>query len=498
MTCERARHEAADVAALERAWRAEPLRRELSSLAIATGREVFLVGGAVRDVLLERDAGDWDVAGRGMIELARRFAREHDLRVVILHEDFPTARVILRPGEPAGYLDFVELRAPTLEEDLRARDFSINAIAWDVRGAEHLVDPTGGADDLNRRLVRAPSRAVLEADPLRVLRGFRFAAELGFGIEADTARWLRELAPGVWVVPGERIGQELLKLFAAPHAADAIQLAEEIGALEDLFPALATMRGVEQGGYHHLDVLGHTLLALHEAERYINEPELVLPRSAEAVRAWAADSGNRAAVRMAALFHDVGKPECRTVEDGHVRFVGHADAGAEAFLEMAERVSLPTHLRRQVVRMIRLHMRPLELANAGLAAEAEGRALAHVVTLRAVRRLMRDAEPASVGLLLLAAADRAACRGPASLLEQRGRIYEIFDDMLARYLAWLREQRARPALIDGNELMAELDLEEGPLVGELLDRIAEAYADRDITTRADALRLARRLLRARS
>ncbi len=314
----------------------------------------------------------------------------------------------------------------------------------------------------------------------------------------STGGWLRELAPGVWVVPGERIGQELLKLFAAPHAADAIQLAEEIGALEDLFPALATMRGVEQGGYHHLDVLGHTLLALHEAERYINEPELVLPRSAEAVRAWAADSGNRAAVRMAALFHDVGKPACRTVEDGHVRFVGHADAGAEAFLEMAERVSLPTHLRRQVVRMIRLHMRPLELANAGLAAEAEGRALAHVVTLRAVRRLMRDAEPASVGLLLLAAADRAACRGPASLLEQRGRIYEIFDDMLARYLAWLREQRARPALIDGNELMAELDLEEGPLVGELLDRIAEAYADREITTRAQALALARRLLRARS
>ncbi len=497
MTCERADHEAADVAALADAWRAEPLRRELSSLATAAGREAFLVGGAVRDVLLGREVGDWDVAGHGMIELARRFATEHDLRLVILHEDLPTARVIVRPGDPDGYLDFVELRAPTIEADLCTRDFTINAIAWDVRGADHLIDPAGGAHDLDRRLVRAPSRDALEADPLRVLRGFRFVAQLGFGIEADTARWLRELAPGVWTVAGERIGQELFKLFAASHAADAIQLAEEIGALEDLFPVLAAMRGVEQGGYHHLDVLGHTLLTLNEVERFINEPELVLPRSAETVRTWLGEPGNCAAVRMAALFHDVGKPECRSIEDGRVRFIGHADAGAEAFLAMARAASLPTHLRRQVVRMIRLHMRPLELVNAGLAAEAEGRALSHVVTSRAVRRLMRDAGPASVGLLLLAAADRAACRGPASRGEQRRRIYEIFDDMLVRYVEWLQEQRARPALIDGSALMAALGLDEGPLVGELLDRIAEAYADREITTRTQALALARRLLQER-
>ena len=123
MTSEGADHAADDVAALERAWQAEPLRRELSSLAIAAGRQLFLVGGAVRDLLLGREVDDWDVAGHDMIELASRFAREQHLRVVILHEHFPTARVILHPGAPAGYLDFVELRAPTLEEDLRARDF---------------------------------------------------------------------------------------------------------------------------------------------------------------------------------------------------------------------------------------------------------------------------------------------------------------------------------------------------------------------------------------
>jgi len=497
MAPERAHADVERAATVERAWLSDPLRGELSSTAIARGYELLLVGGAVRDILLGRPVGDWDLAGRGMIDLARRFAADHDLRAVILHEDFPTARLILHPGDPEGFVDFVELRAPTVEQDLSARDFTINAIAWDVRGADHLLDPTGGVDDLERRLVRAPARDAPARDPLRTLRAFRFAAELGFAIEAETGGWIRELAPGIRDVPGERIGQELLKLFAAPRAADAVQAAEDLGALESFFPMLAAMRGVKQGGYHHLDVLGHTLLALHEVERVINEPALILPRSAEAVEAWLGSPVNRAAVRMAALFHDAGKPECRSVEEGRIRFVGHADSSARIFLRLAEAVALPTHLRRQVVRMIRLHMRPLELANAGMAAEADGRRLSSVVTLRAIRRLMRDAEPAAVGLLILAAGDRSACRGPASLREQRGRIYEVFDDMLVRYLDWLREHRERPTLISGNELMRELGIAEGPIVGELLDAITEAYADRDITTREGALALARRLLRQR-
>ncbi|MFW6437465.1 MAG: CCA tRNA nucleotidyltransferase [Armatimonadota bacterium] len=481
-------------AALQRAWLAEPLRAEVTALAIERGYELYVVGGAVRDVLLGRDVGDWDLVGHGVIDIARRFAAEHDLRTVVLHEDLPTVRVILRPGDPTGFLDFVELRAPTIEDDLRLRDFTINALAWDIRGAETLIDPTDGLADVRHCLVRSPSRTVLETDPLRILRAFRFAAQLNFDVAPGTATCLAELAPRVDEVAGERIGQEMMKLFAAPHAADAVQHAEDVGALEALIPPLAAMRGVQQGGYHHLDVLGHTLLALHEAERAINDPTLFFPRAADAVRVWLQDSSNRAAVRMATLFHDVGKPACRTEEEGRTRFLGHADASAATFLDYAKRWSLPTHLRRQVVRMIRLHMRPLELANSGLKAEADGHDPNSVITLSAIRRLMRDATPAGIGLLIVAVGDRSACRGPASQMELRGRLYEIFDDMLVRYLEWLREQRERPRLIDGGTLMKEFGLEEGPVVGELLDVIAEAYEDREIRTEAEALALARRLL----
>lgn len=481
--------------AVERVWMADRLRAELTSLARSGGYPTYLVGGALRDLLLEREVGDWDLAGHGIIDLARRFADEHDLRLVLLHEDFPTARVILHPGDPAGFLDFVELRAPTIVADLMQRDFTINALAWDVRGADELVDPTSGLDDLRERLIRAPCREALVDDPLRALRALRFAAQLGFALQEETAGWVAELAPRIHDCAGERIGVEMIKLFAAPHAADAVHTAEEIGALVQLIPPLEAMRDLEQGGFHHLDVLGHTLLTLHEVERAINEPELFLPRSAETIRTWLEDEGNRAAVRLAALFHDTGKPQCHTVEDGRKRFLGHADAGATIFLELARQWALPSRLRRHVVRMIRLHLRPLELANAALQAEEDGRGADSVVTMRAVRRLMRDAEPAAIGLLLLAAADRSACRGPASRLEQRGRLYEVFDDMLARYVEWLRQQRSRPRLVDGDTLIEQLDLDEGPLVGELLDAIAEAYADREISTEREALALARRLLR---
>ncbi|MFP4248493.1 MAG: CCA tRNA nucleotidyltransferase [Armatimonadota bacterium] len=486
--------EARPAAELSSEWLAEALRADLTGLAIERGYELYLVGGAVRDVLLGREVGDWDLAGHGVIDIARRFAAEHDLRTVLLHEDLPTIRVILRPGDPTGFLDFAELRAPTIEQDLCLRDFTINALAWDIRGADRLIDPTGGLEDIEASRVRALDREVLAADPLRVLRAFRFAAELNFDVAGETGEWLAELAPEIESVAGERIGHEMAKLFAAPHAADAVQAAEDLGALGALVPPLAETRGVQQGGFHHLDVLGHTLLALHEAERAINDPELFLPRAADAIRVWLGEAENRAAVRMAVAFHDVGKPACRTEEEGRTRFLGHADASASTFLDCAERWCLPTSLRRKVVRMIRLHMRPLELASAGMRAEAEGRSLESVITLSAVRRLMRDAEPASIGLLLVAVGDRSACRGPASRLEERGRLYEVFDEMLVRYLKWLREQRKRPRLIDGDTLMAELNLPEGPLVGELLDAIEEAYEDREIEAEDEALALAREML----
>lgn len=487
-----ARQQAAEL--IERAWSADALRRGLSDFARERSRPLYLVGGAVRDLVLGRAVGDWDLAGPGAAELARAWADENDLHLVTLHEDLPTARVITSPGAPNGFVDFSDLRAGSAEDDLRARDFTINAMAWDLRGTTEVLDPTGGLADLRGELIRATSSACLGDDPLRTLRAFRLAAELGFAIEQQTGEWIGQCGARIGEMSGERVGQEMLKLFAAPHCADAVQLAEDLGALHHFVPQAAAMRGVMQGGYHHLDVMGHTLLALHEVERVINEPALVLPRSAEAVGEYLADRQRRAAVRMAALFHDIGKPPLRTVEeDGRVRFFGHADEGALIFSRLAKSWALPGVVRREVVAMIRLHLRPLQLINEALHKLAEGQPAEKALTLAAIRRIMLDAEPAGIGLLLLASADRAACRGPSSDFEHRSQVMAMLDSMLSRYLAWLAEQRSLPRLVSGHDLMAEFDLSPGEIIGDLLDAIARAQEDGQVKTREEGLAVARRV-----
>lgn len=490
---ERARQAAREV---ERIWRADAGRQGLSDCARARAWPLYLVGGAVRDILLGREVADWDLAGPGATELARLWAEQASLRVVPLHEDLPTVRVIVRPGESNGFLDFADLRAATIADDLRARDFSINAIAWDVRGADEVLDPTGGLEDLARQLVRAPALTCLRDDPLRTLRALRLAAELAFRLEEQTASWVRQCAVGLRGVAGERVGHELLKLLGVPQAADALLQAHELGVLAQIVPVVREMEGVEQGGYHHLDVLGHTLLTLQEVERILNRPEESFPRSAQLIQSWLAEGGRPASLRLAALFHDVGKPARRTLDqDGHVHFVGHEEEGVRLFLQSAAHWALPTDLRAEVAAMIRLHLRPLQLANEALRKLAQGLPAEEALTLAAIRRLMRDAEPAGVGLILLAAADRAACRGPASDFAHRQQVIALLDDLLARYEAWESARRRLPRLVSGHDLMRELRLPPGPLIGDLLAAITQAQEEGRVTTAEQALELARHALK---
>jgi poly(A) polymerase len=292
----------------------------------------WIVGGAIRDALLGERVADADLAvdpGREE-EAARAIARVAGGFAFVLSEEHATWRAV--SSDDGWHVDVAGLRAPTIEADLRARDFALNAIAVPLAGGEP-IDPTGGLADAEARMLRAASEAAFEQDPIRLLRAARLAAGHGLEIEAGTAELARAGASRAADPAGERQFAELRGIVDGPDPLRGIALVDELGITPVVLPELDALRGVRQNPNHHLDVLGHTLTVLEEwlgvetdvaafAGELGGEIEefLAEPLADELTR--------RGAIRFGALFHDLGKPDTRSEGTGYVTFIGHDEVGA--------------------------------------------------------------------------------------------------------------------------------------------------------------------------
>ena len=238
---------------------------------------VFLVGGLIRDLLAGRSAAgrkDVDLAvSHGVMDLGRDLARKGRATMVVLSEEDGTVRLV----GPGMEVDLTRFRAASLDEDLRARDFTVNAMALDLhlaqKGELRLVDPCGGLADLEQGLLRAAGPDSLAQDPLRVLRGYRLGAELGFSLEQATRDLIRESAPHLDRIAGERINAELTRLLQTPFSARWLRLMQEDGVLGAVFPEVAALEEVVQNRFHHLGGLDHTLEAIAQAEQVLARGE---------------------------------------------------------------------------------------------------------------------------------------------------------------------------------------------------------------------------------
>ena len=418
----------------------------------------FLVGGAVRDALTGREPRDLDWLVERPEEEARRAvqalaAAGTGASAFVLDAE----RGHWRVAAGAVVCDYAPLTGD-LDAELRRRDFTVNALAAELDGRLH--DPLGGVPDLRARRLRMTSEASLADDPLRPLRGVRLAATLDLTIEPATRDTLRRLArrqaEGTHRLPAwERVRDELDLLLRDPAAARGLAHADELGLLDALLPELAACRGVEQGGFHHLDVLRHSLEALNQLVQGFPEAD--------------------AALRWATLLHDIGKPATRGLgEGGRTHFYGHARLGQRLVHATLARLRQPRALAERAGLLVRYHMLPLPRG------EREARRFVH-------RRgaLLPD-------LLKLMIADREAARGPLAS-EQRRQAYRL---ALARVLALLNEPPPAAALLDGEAVMRLLGIPPGPRVGDALRLVREAEAVGDITTAEEAETLLRRYAEA--
>ncbi|HDQ74097.1 MAG TPA: HD domain-containing protein [Chloroflexi bacterium] len=488
-------------------WPWQMVRR----LARSRQTHVWLVGGAVRDALLERPLHDWDFAvDRGALKLARAVADAFGGAYYSLDVERGTGRVVLRTDAGTQLdLDFARLRGDDLDADLTTRDFTINALALDAAGA--LLDPTGGLDDLAARRIRATSEGVFRADPVRMLRAVRMAAELGFQIEPQTASWIRRDVVYISEPSAERVRDELVKLLALPGAVEALQRLDAFGLLQPILPELDVLKGVTQSPPHRFDVWQHSLLVLDTLETVvatITEDESPTPSSiagvptaawsdlARALKRFASDvdqhlaidvSGGRdraLVLKLAALLHDVGKRETWSQDerDGRIHFYNHEPVGAEIAARRLQALRFSSDEIARVRVMIGQHLRPAHLARA------------ERLTRRAVYRYFRATGCAGVDVVLLSLADHLSTYGP-NLQDRRWmRRLSVAEQLLTHCFERYHETIEPPPWLTGHDLMDTFALSPGPQIGRLLETIREAQAAGELQDRESALAFARRLL----
>ncbi|MDP2918832.1 MAG: HD domain-containing protein [Dehalococcoidia bacterium] len=459
------------------------------------GTRAYIVGGFVRDALLGRETADIDLAVTGdALALARGLTGEMKGTFVLLDEINRVGRVVLKPGNEGEEPTTVDVSSMqgTIDDDLARRDFTIDAMAVDLgelvtgKTVNRLLDPFHGRDDLDRGIIRAVSDNAFSADPVRLLRAARLATELSFTIEPKTAGLVRKSAGLLANVPGERVREELLRLFNASRGGHFLLDLDELGLLTALFPELALTKGVTQPAEHHWDVFTHSIMCVSAVDYLLHQgvwgypPSDVLesvPWSPECARHFekpvAGGSTRRTLLKLAALLHDIAKPQTKAPDEtGRIRFLGHQEQGEAAVTAIMERLRFSGRETKMVAGVVKYHLRPTQMG------EPPSR--------RAIYRYFRDTGDAGIDILYLSLADHLATRGPDLILENWRQHTGIVRYVLEEHFK-KEAVVPPPKLVDGNVLMDVFGLVPGPRLGELLESIREAQAAGELTTREQAL-----------
>lgn len=446
----------------------KPVFHLVGDAADSLGRECYVVGGYVRDIMLRRPSTDVDFVTVGSgIEVASEVARRMKGSHLSVFRNYGTAQVKRRSVE----LEFVgarkesyhrESRNPvvedgTLDDDIARRDFTVNAMALCVNAGRfgELIDRYNGIDDLRRGLIRTPldPDVTFSDDPLRMMRAIRFATQLGFEIVDETFNAIRRNARRIEIISKERVADELMKIMRSPQPSRGWQLLFRSGLLKIIFPELAALRGIDVvNGVGHKDNFFHTMAVLDNV-------------AAQTDNVW---------LRWAALLHDIAKPVTKRWDDKlGWTFHGHNAVGAKMVPRIFRRMKLPMNEHMKYVqKLVELHMRPIALVE-------------EIVTDSAVRRMLFDAGDDVDDLMTLCSADITSKN--QMKVERFRRNYELVKQKMVELEERDRIRNFQPP-VDGIEIMQTFGLGECREVGIIKEHIKNAILDGEIPNEHEAAR----------
>jgi tRNA nucleotidyltransferase/poly(A) polymerase len=439
--------------------------------------EGYLVGGAVRDFLCNKTTYDRDIAIKNAEVFAKKIAKDFDGTLITLDSEFKIYRVVLK--DKLNFLDISEIQGDSIEEDLMRRDFTINAIAYDLKHNK-FIDPTGGKIDLEHKILRHIKDENFEDDPLRILRAFRFHSITGFEMVSELKRAITIYKHLVLKPSKERIMYELMKLFGGDYTSQTILLMDDFEILEEIFPFVKELKKVPPNSHHHLDLFHHVIETVRNIELlYQNSNQEVIEHLNQI------DFGGFPRInhlKLAGFMHDIGKFSTWTIEEnGRHRFIKHDDIGSKMCKPFLRELKFSKKQIEYISKMIKYHIYP-----SGVLAAPD---LNEKVMMRYLRKMGNDV----IDNIILAKADRLSARGKEITDEIVRKNLEGLDKLLEFYLSKRQTIKPLPKLLDGNEIMEILNIPPSPILGNILKQLNEAQLNGDITQKVDAIEYIKKL-----
>lgn len=441
----------------------EPLKKLIKK----SKGNLYIVGGTVRDFLLRRKTHDIDIV-----------TEEDPSKLLKGFSFFPLdeERKIFRCIHDNLTIDVARMQGKTIEEDLLRRDFTVNAVAYDIKKGV-FIDPSGGIEDLQEGILKAVSVKNLEEDPIRLLRAVRLWLYYPFRIHPETQKAIKELSPLIEKAAGERVKDELFKIIAHPISYKAIRLLCELELLERIIPELSAGKGLFQGKFCGSDLLSHLLCTYRASEillHYLNYFFNAHPKIREIINA-EIETGIkiREILKFSALLHDIAKPQTFVIRDDEYTFWGHDKEGGKRAKLIAKRLKLSNKSAKVLGTLVENHMRLHLLARGG------------EITDKAKGRFFRQLKETGVVTIILSLSDSLASSGELGFFYLLPFARQMIDFYFNKFL---KEEDFQKPLLSGYEIMAILNIKPGPLVGKIIKALLDAQAEGRIKRKNEAIR----------
>ena len=436
--------------------------------------DIYLVGGAVRDGIMGKLSHDLDiiVTDCPAKEYAEKFAQNNDTATIVtLDESNNIYRVVM--SDKINYIDITNPINNSLEEDIKRRDITINAVAYNIK-TEEILDLTGGINDIENKVIRTVSENNMVDDPLRMIRVYRFASTLGFNIDKETEAIIKRHLGMILMPAVERRNCELLKLFGGEYADKVLLEMDKTGLIDILFPIMLDVKKVPSNTHHHLDLFHHSIETVKQIQKIYETSDTEVKTHLEQIDFGA--ETRLAHLKLAGFLHDIGKFSTWTIEDdGRHRFIRHDEIGEEIAKGILKKQKFSKKQIDYIAMMIRHHMYPSSVISSP------------VINDKIYMRYVRKAGDNAIDLITIAKADRLSAKGPMVTKEMIKDNIDGLNKLQDFYIKVKPTLKPIPKLIDGTEIMQILNIKPSPALGEILSKLHNAQIDGIVTTKQEAV-----------